>query len=76
MSNQLFHLNRYLVEEDALSLQERSLHFGQPSTLSDDYRVTLLSLRLQPHLMALLLKFREIFGVEWHNRSVKRQSVL
>jgi hypothetical protein len=48
---------------------------GQPSLhipgfpLSTDYRAVLLSLGLQPHLLALLLKFRAQYGaVEWHER--------
>lgn len=66
MSLQLSQLNRYL--NGTLGHDEKSLHFMQPNSLSDDYRVVLLSLTLQPHLMALLLKFRATYGQEWHVR--------
>lgn len=66
MSDQLEQLNRYLA--GALGRDIRSLHFGNPGSVSDDYRAVLLSLGLQPHILALLLKFRAIFNVEWHEQ--------
>ena len=66
MGDQLAQLNRYLGS--AAGRDEDSLHFGRQGSLSDDYRVVLLSLRPQPHLVALLLKFRALFNVEWHDR--------
>lgn len=44
-----------------------SLHYAHCS-VNDDYRAALLSLRLQPHFLALLLKFRTLYGREWHER--------
>jgi hypothetical protein len=66
MSDQLAQLNSYL--DGTRGRDVSSLHFEKPTSLSDDYRVIVLSLRLQPHLIALLLKFRAIFKVEWHER--------
>lgn len=62
---QLSTLNNYLTGR--LGSQEISLHFTG-SSLSDDYRTTLLSLKLQPHLLALLIKFRVKFDRELHER--------
>jgi hypothetical protein len=45
-----------------------SIHFPKHFLLSDDYCVTLISLGLQPHLLALLLKFRAICHCDWHQR--------
>jgi len=66
MSGQISQLNRYLGGN--LGGHESSLHFGNRASLSDDYRVTVLSLKPQPHLLALLLKFRATFKIEWHER--------
>jgi hypothetical protein len=44
-----------------------SLHFNG-FLLKDDYHATVISLGLQPHLLALLLRFRAQFDVEWHQR--------
>jgi hypothetical protein len=37
-------------------------------TIREDYRTVLLSLRIQPHFLALLLKFRALYQREWHER--------
>lgn len=42
----------------------------------DDYRATILSLGLQPHLLALMLKFRALFKIEWHERFPIKSSPL
>jgi hypothetical protein len=64
---QLVHLNDYLSGKLGKNIQ--SLHFSRPSSVSDDYQIVLFSLRLQPHLLALLLKFRVLFPEkEWHDR--------
>ena len=44
-----------------------SLNFGG-FQLSDDYHAILISLGLQPHLLALLLRFRAKFNTDWHQR--------
>ncbi|MBV5274791.1 MAG: DUF262 domain-containing protein [Lamprocystis purpurea] len=44
-----------------------SLHFDG-FLLKDDYHATVISLGLQPHLLALLLRFRSQFHAEWHQR--------
>jgi hypothetical protein len=66
LADQLSHLVEYIdcpSPYDAI----QSLHFPG-FTLPEDYCATLISLGLQPHLLALLLKFRSQFGVEWHQR--------
>ncbi|KAB2933760.1 MAG: DUF262 domain-containing protein [Candidatus Contendobacter sp.] len=60
---QLQQLENYL--SGRLGAGVPSLHYTHCS-VNDDYRVTLLSLRLQPHFLALLLKFRALYGREWH----------
>jgi hypothetical protein len=64
---QLSYLNRYLDWARSLGDKDPSLHFTD-ANLRDDYRVVLLSLKLQPHLLALLLKFRAKFNRDWHER--------
>jgi hypothetical protein len=64
ISQQLQQLNRYLNG----SLNGASIHFHAPASLSDDYRATIISLGLQPHILALLLKFRTLYNKEWHDR--------
>lgn len=63
MCSQLRQFNNYLSYQIG---NEPSLHFPASQTLSDDYRVVVLSLQLQPHLFALLLKYRALFNREWH----------
>ena len=65
VSVQLSSLNQYL--DRTLGINDLSLHF-QVGNLCDDYETVSLSLGLQPHLLALLLKFRAKFGIEWHER--------
>ncbi|MDM8516830.1 DUF262 domain-containing protein [Desulfobacterales bacterium HSG16] len=62
---QLDDLNSYLNGSHSST---NSLHFPSSCSLADDYKVTLLSLELQPHLLALLLKFRALHNKEWHER--------
>lgn len=65
MKDELKELNEYLLKrKGALP----SIHFPSTSKLFDDYRATILSLGLQPHLLALLLKFRAKFGRDWHEK--------
>jgi hypothetical protein len=45
-----------------------SIFFPHSSSLEDDYRAIFLSLKLQPHLLALLLKFRALTKEDWHRR--------
>ena len=40
------------------------------ASIADYYRIVLVSLKLQPHLLALLLKFRARYHREWHERFV------
>lgn len=64
--DQLQQLEGYLSRR--LGASTPSLHNYPHCFVNDDYRVTLLSLRLQPHFLALLLKFRALYGREWHVR--------
>jgi hypothetical protein len=76
INDQLDRLNGYLNRSSGFS-KIPSLHFPGHFSVCDDYRATLLSLGFQPHLLALLLKFRVLFKVEWHQRfssSVARSS--
>ncbi len=45
-----------------------SIFFPRRSNLVDDYKAIFLSLGLQPHLLALLIKFRILTKVDWHTR--------
>ena len=45
-----------------------SIHYPNTSTLHEDYYSVLIRLGLRPHLLALLLRFRDWFNVEWHER--------
>ena len=64
--DQLQQLEGYL--SGRLGASTPSLHNYPHCFVNDDYRVTLLSLRLQPHFLALLLKFRALYVREWHVR--------
>jgi hypothetical protein len=64
VSQQLQQLNHYLNG----SLNGASIHFHAPASLSGDYQATIISLGLQPHILALLLKFRALYNKEWHDR--------
>jgi len=68
VADQLTQLVRYLARGPVPEFDIASLHFPQQGSIADDYKVTLLSLQLQPHLLALLLKFRALYGKEWHER--------
>lgn len=64
VSQQLQQLNRYLNG----TINSSSIHFQAPTSLFGDYRATIISLGLQPHILALLLKFRALYKEEWHKR--------
>jgi hypothetical protein len=67
VTKQLTHLNCYLMGTSGSNIP--SLHFPSKFSLSDDYRATVRSLRLQPHLLAILLKFRALYPqTQWHDR--------
>lgn len=65
LADQLPSLEQYLSRDLG---SEPSMHFPAHFSLSDDYRATLLSLGLQPHLLALLLRFRAIYACDWHQQ--------
>lgn len=61
----LNHLNGCLTDSTGTS----SIIFPQNSSLVDDYKAIFLSLGLQPHLLALLLRYRVITNkADWHER--------
>lgn len=67
VATQLDHLVNCITNQTPVQ-GRASLHFPH-SPLSTDYRAVLLSLRLQPHLLALLMEFRHQYPtVEWHTR--------
>lgn len=66
LADQLSHLVK-CIESVAPYNAIASLHFNG-FTLPDDYHATLISSSLQPHLLALLLRYRAQCGAEWHQR--------
>jgi len=65
VSEGLEHLNNCLTD----SSKTPSIFFPNNSYLVDDYKAIFLSLELQPHLLALLLKFRVLTNKQdWHIR--------
>jgi len=66
LADQLPYLEQYLSGSPGGT---PSIHFPKASfSLSDDYCATLISLGLQPHLLALLLKFRAKYHHDWHKQ--------
>jgi hypothetical protein len=65
VAEQLAQLVKYLSGGTG---SEPSLHNPTSRKITDDYRAVLLSLRVQPHFLALLLKFRILCKREWHEQ--------
>lgn len=65
IANGLDHLYHCLTDTS----KTPSIFFSRSNSyLVDDYKAVFLSLGLQPHLFALLLKFRALTGQDWHIR--------
>ncbi len=68
LHQQLQHLCNTYLDPAAIPAQGQSIHFPNTSILFCDYHGLLVNLRIPHHLMALLLKFRQLTGREWHER--------
>lgn len=66
---QLEHLCTVYLERTSLLAQQASIHFPKTSTLYCDYHSLLVKIKVPHHLLALLLRFRQLHpGHEWHER--------
>jgi len=68
LQNQLDHLCITYLDPAPPIAMAPSIHYPATSTLHEDYCALLVRVGLPPHLLALLLRFRQHFGGEWHER--------
>ncbi|NEX23054.1 DUF262 domain-containing protein [Thiorhodococcus mannitoliphagus] len=66
LRDQISHLCDVYLSSSAPA--QPSIHYPNTSTLHEDYFTVLIRLGLPPHLLALLLRFRNQFQIEWHER--------
>lgn len=66
--DQLKYLCETYLDPNSSRAKSPSIHFPNTSTLFFDYHGLLLKLEIPNHLLALLLKFRQVTGNEWHER--------